>query len=305
MARRKKENGIEILLACPWWISAGLALFGWLFLSTIVPALLAGNPVFSAVIALSRSLAWLPLPFFGVIALIAFSRANTNSLPKIRTSIEPSQSRPHQFAWPDASSERDMYAETISSPKEDLPIPAAWTLEALRSLEWKRFEQLCAKYYEVTGFRSVTLAAGPDGGVDIKLYKINPDTPIAIVQCKAWASQVGVKEIRELLGVMHHQKVSRGIFITSSSYSKDALAFGAASPIQLLDGEALLRKILDLPSATHASLKDFAFAGDYRTPTCASCGVKLVKRDGKTGAFWGCINYPRCRTTMKMRATAP
>ena len=30
---------------------------------------------------------------------------------------------------------------------------------------------------------------------------------------------------------------------------------------------------------------------------CPNCGSALVKRHGKNGDFWGCTNYPRCRTT--------
>lgn len=47
-------------------------------------------------------------------------------------------------------------------------------LEALRSLEWKRFELLCARYYEAVGFKMEILDAGQDGGIDIKLFKIDP-----------------------------------------------------------------------------------------------------------------------------------
>jgi len=31
---------------------------------------------------------------------------------------------------------------------------------------------------------------------------------------------------------------------------------------------------------------------------CPSCGKHLVKRKGPTGAFWGCVAYPECRTTV-------
>ena len=30
---------------------------------------------------------------------------------------------------------------------------------------------------------------------------------------------------------------------------------------------------------------------------CPNCGSALVKRNGKNGEFWGCSNYPKCRTT--------
>ncbi len=32
-------------------------------------------------------------------------------------------------------------------------------------------------------------------------------------------------------------------------------------------------------------------------PKCPTCGGALVKRNGKNGEFWGCTNYPKCRTT--------
>lgn len=37
-----------------------------------------------------------------------------------------------------------------------------WVLQALRTLEWKRFERLCAKYYEVVGLQSETLRCGEE-----------------------------------------------------------------------------------------------------------------------------------------------
>jgi restriction system protein len=175
-------------------------------------------------------------------------------------------------------------------------------VDALRTLEWKRFELFCARYYEAVGFKTETLEAGPDGGIDVKLFKIDSSTPLAIVQCKAWnTSHVGVKEIRELLGVMAHAKVGRGIFVTTGTYTKDALDFGAANPIQLLDGAAFEKKILELPAEKQEALLKFAFEGDYRTPTCASCGVKMVARESKRGSFWGCKHYPRCKSTLPMR----
>lgn len=182
-------------------------------------------------------------------------------------------------------------------------VPAAWSTGALRTLEWKRFELLCARYYEAVGFTTATRAAGPDRGIDVMLFKTDPAKPLAIVQCKAWNTQpVGVKEIRELLGVMVHEGVERGIFLTTGAFTQDALQFGAANPIQLLDGDAFTKKLLDLPIEKQKALLGFAFAGDYRTPTCASCGTKMIGRDSKRGPFWGCIHYPRCKTTLAMRA---
>lgn len=36
-------------------------------------------------------------------------------------------------------------------------------------------------------------------------------------------------------------------------------------------------------------------------PLCPRCNAKLVRRNSKYGAFWGCSNYPRCRYTESVK----
>lgn len=237
-------------------------------------------------------LAGLALAFFGVIGAIAFARSkmgetNNHSFgwagSEPRSTPKPSVNTPPiilAHGW--GRSNRAV----VEGPESD-DVFRTWTLQALRTLEWKRFELLCAKYYEAVGFKSETIRCGADGGIDVKLFKIDPNLPLAIVQCKAWnVYSVGVKEVRELLGVMAHEKVGRGIFITTGTYTKDALIFGAANPIQLLDGDGFLKKIQELSKDHQGALLKYAFEGDYTTPTCASCGIKMTKRDSKRGPFW-------------------
>ena len=110
--------------------------------------------------------------------------------------------------------------------------------------------------------------------------------------------------VRELLGVMASEKVNRGIFLTTSRFTKEALEFAKTNPIQLLDGPEFLKKIENLPEASRSDLFKFAFDGDYSTPSCASCGIKMVKREGKRGPFWGCMNYPRCKSNFPIKHQA-
>lgn len=306
MARKRKQSGIDLLIRSPWWISAALGMVGYIVLRWIIPSVFATNPFLVALGAMSKSLAWLAPCGFGVIALISFfanKRGDGQSVvPQKQKSNISSRSEP-TFRI----NEQDNRGNASTSPRSSTPdviIPTytpTWNIESLRSLEWKRFELLCAKYYEAAGFKAATIAAGADGGIDVKLFKTDPNLPIAIVQCKAWSKAVGVKEVRELLGVMAHEKVARGIFITNGTYTADALAFGSSNPIQLLDGNAFLQKIQDLDSVAQDKLTAFAFDGDYKTPTCASCGIKLIQRESKRGSFWGCSNYPRCRTKLYIK----
>ena len=96
----------------------------------------------------------------------------------------------------------------------------------------------------------------------------------------------GSRNDGELLGVMTHEKVKRGIFITTAAYTRDATSFGADNPIQTLDGVAFLPYYGKLSADQQKALREFAFDGDYKTPTCPSCGMKMKRRRGKKGAFF-------------------
>lgn len=182
--------------------------------------------------------------------------------------------------------------------------PTVWSLELIRDLEWKRFEDVCQQFYEMKGIRSETTALGPDGGIDIRLYQDDSGLATSIVQCKAWGERfVGVKPVRELLGVMTHEKIGKAFFMTSGSYSDEAKVVAEANRITLIDGSLLLMMIQRLPAEKSEALLAFATSGDYTTPTCPSCGVKMKVVVGTGGRpdFWGCRNYPRCRQKLGKR----
>lgn len=319
MGRRRGNNGLaDLLVVLPWQVSAVLACISFAVLRWLVPSLFARNPFLAGLAVASHSLAWLALIGFGFIGVISFARAKTQSAPAPTTmtgrtlrgkGIEPSTamlSPKIETKWGNRTKPESRWGNSATNAATQTAIenaPDVWSLEMLGVLEWKRFEMLCAKYYEAVGFKSETLRCGADGGIDVKLFKTNPNKPLAVVQCKAWnAYSVGVKEIRELLGVMAHEKVGRGIFITTAMFTKDALEFGSANPIQLLDGTRFVSKLKELPKEQQDALLKFAFEGDYRTPTCPSCGTKMISRDSTRGAFWGCVNYPKCKNTFAIRA---
>lgn len=183
------------------------------------------------------------------------------------------------------------------------PAPTEVTLDLLRTLEWRRFEEACAEYFRCINFHAITQSHGADGGVDIQLAHIGePGRIVGLVQCKQWAKPVGPKLMREFLGVMVDAKISEGIFITTSTFVPEARSFGVANKIDLIDGERLVELMNELPATSRERILAVATEGDYMTPTCVACGIKLVRRQGEAGAFWGCSNFPRCRVTMEIAA---
>lgn len=115
---------------------------------------------------------------------------------------------------------------------------------------------------------------------------------------------MGVDKIRELRGVMAAKNVRRGQFATTSTFTPDAVTFARDNGINLLDVDGLLGLIGKRTAEQQDALLGVALEGEYWQPTCVNCGVKMLDRtSGKDGShFWGCMNYPRCKTTMVMGA---
>jgi restriction system protein len=182
-----------------------------------------------------------------------------------------------------------------------------WRAEVFRDMvDWRRFEAVVEKLFAQAGFETRSQSHGADGGVDIWLHSRNqPGAPVSVVQCKHWSGRlVGVDKVRELRGVMAAHDVVRGQFATTSAFSEDAVTFARANGINLLDVDGLLALIGTRTQEQQHELLAVAYAGEHWRPTCVNCGVKLVERRPRSGGtpFWGCSNYPRCKTTMQMRS---
>ena len=186
--------------------------------------------------------------------------------------------------------------------------PDRWSREVFELIEWRRFEAVVEALFAQAGFETRSQAHGADGGVDIWLYSVNHangDAPVSIVQCKQWMRhKVGVKEVRELRGVMAQHGIARGQFVTTSDFTADAREFAAGNGIGLHDVDGLLALIATRTPEQQQALLQVAFDGQWWRPTCASCGIKLVERTARQSgrAFWGCENFVRgCKTQMAMR----
>lgn len=312
------EDLFEIAALLPWWAGVGLAVVAYFVCHSFATADIAvatkpgqfGQSIGQTIVKTIASFAQyvLPIIFLAGAAASAIAKAKSRARFPGQLGRQPTNvPRPNEAAEPksvDPWSDQhgtDIYpiwtsasAEVAQTAKVDA---TRWSAALLGVLEWKRFEEVCAGLFEQLGFATKSAICGADGGIDIHLYGPPSDQPVAIVQCKAWTKKVGVNVIRELRGVMTSEGVAEGIFVTSSSYSDDAIAFAKTNQIDLMDGDKVLKAILKLTEEQQASLLRLATAGDYTTPTCASCGVKMVARKPKLGgkAFWGCVNYPRCK----------
>ncbi|HSR01882.1 MAG TPA: restriction endonuclease [Methylophilaceae bacterium] len=279
MARkRKKQSPIALFLEGSWVVPVLTALLLLIVFFIIVPSI--NNAFLSGI---NQSIQ--PFAFIVIIALIALT---------IYKLYQQARAAYLAKKYPLNQETESPFARTTMS--EFVERPTNWSLKVIQDIEWKRFEDLSIGYYLEKGILAKATSLGADGGVDIKLYQNGQDDATSLVQCKSWNSKlVGVKEIREFLGVLTHEEVAKGFFMTSGDFTAEAKKTAKANKINLINGEMFLTMILRLPELSQQKLLALAVTGDYKTPTCSRCGIKMVEKDSKRGRFWGCSNFPKCR----------
>ena len=117
----------------------------------------------------------------------------------------------------------------------------------------KFFENLVVDLLVGMGYGGSIIDAGQsvgksgDGGIDgiIKEDKLGLD--VIYVQAKRWEGPVGAKEIRNFVGALAGQKANKGVFITTSIFTKDAHAYvqNIQQKVILIDGQALAQYMID------------------------------------------------------------
>lgn len=96
------------------------------------------------------------------------------------------------------------------------------SLEDLRNLGWRDFELLVGEMYRKRGYDvAESRGRAPDGGID--LDATTPAGRRVIIQCKHWKSgKIGVKIVRETLGVLHKEGADRAVVIGTGQFTQEA-----------------------------------------------------------------------------------
>ena len=319
MTRRRSDGArdiIDTISMFPWWVGVVLASVAYVVLHWIAATPVAvprsgqgaGGLAGSILIHALTTAGQYALPFLFLVgaAISAVSQRQKRADVAQPTEVADPWARvPATDGEPPAGTlaVRDDFYEIWKSVGEtSTPRPDRWSLDLLRMIDWKRFEEVCAEYFRVCGFNATTQSHGPDGGIDVTLHAPSDQSnAVNIVQCKQWSRPVGPKPLRELLGVMTAKGVQRGTFVTASTFNDQAEQFAKENRIHLIDGEGLLKRIRERSPADQERLLKVATEGDYLTPSCPSCGTKLAERKNKKdqSVFWGCTSFPRCRYTLK------
>lgn len=283
---------------------AALVIGPWLASQTMIgKALLPLSWIGWLMLAIGAGLLWLQRRERRVDTPASPRPVPTRATETARAAVPPGFPPAHTLDRVAAELERSAAARQQESPAASTP-PREWSEAVFAVIEWRRFEAVVEALFQQAGFETKSQSHGADGGIDIWLYsRHQPGEAASLVQCKHWSKRVGVDTGRELRGVMAAHKVTRGQFATTSGFTGEAEAFAGANGINLLDVKGLLALIATRTLEQRQALLDVALEGDYRRPTCVNCGTKMIERPSRKGgnAFWGCGEYPRCKTTLPMR----
>lgn len=189
--------------------------------------------------------------------------------------------------------------------------PTRWSLELLKSMDWRVFEDLCAEIAKRKGFIAGTTGRGADGGIDIVMRKSSGrkgEFDIA-VQCKRWKKMVDVETARAFCFAFQDGGFAKGCLISVGGFTTPVKEqFGARENVALIDGYRVLKRIWEMGPQESQSLLRFATREEqWNVPSCASCDVKLVWRepakDDRWAPFWSCPNYGSEGCTFTMRCS--
>lgn len=115
------------------------------------------------------------------------------------------------------------------------------------------FEQLVVELLLAMGYggsrqdAGKAVGRGGDGGIDgiIKEDRLGLDT--IYIPAKRWDQTVGRPEVQKFAGALQGHRARKGVFITTSDFSKEARAFTSSidSKIVLIDGDTLAALMID------------------------------------------------------------
>ncbi len=113
-------------------------------------------------------------------------------------------------------------------------------MQQLLRISPKEFEVWVAGYFRAKGFRAVDVVGGAgDLGVDIRCR--DAQNRLVVIQCKRYqpTSKISSPDIQKFFGMMVHHNAGRGIFVTTSTYTRPARELALARNIELIEGAQL------------------------------------------------------------------
>lgn len=156
---------------------------------------------------------------------------------------------PTEESEPSTSTPEEQIDEAFKSLRSAL---AADLLDRIHEQTPTFFEQLVLDVLHGMGYGGAHDAAerlgqSGDEGVDGVIREDELGLDLIYVQAKRWKNPVGRPEIQKFFGALHGKRATKGVFITTSSFSNEARTYAdSVTPrVILVDGPQLTRLMIE------------------------------------------------------------
>lgn len=154
---------------------------------------------------------------------------------------------------PDRTSLLDPSERIAEASRELRASVEADLLERVRSVSPRFFERIVVDLLLAMGYGGSRVDAGRavgqsgDGGIDGIINEDRLGLDVIYLQAKRWEATVGRPEIQKFVGALQGVRASKGVFITTSNFTKDArdYAKNLSVKIILIDGSMLAALMFD------------------------------------------------------------
>jgi restriction system protein len=166
----------------------------------------------------------------------------------------PPRRRPTSVAPPPTDDSSATPEERAAAAYKELRAAlASEVLDRVREQSPDFFEQVVLDVLQAIGYggpredAAERLGRSGDGGLDGVIREDKLGLDLIYVQAKRWANTVGRPEIQQFVGALNGQRASKGVFLTTSSFSREAIEFADnVNPrVILVDGTEFAELMLD------------------------------------------------------------
>jgi restriction system protein len=172
----------------------------------------------------------------------------TNSIPG-HTDKQPTES---DYSSNEVKTPLEKLEESYQYIKREL---ASELLEKIKTNSWQFFEDLVIDLMVKMGYGGSRNKAGEsikrnnDEGIDGIINEDKLGLDVIYLQAKLWKEEttIGRPEIQKFVGALHGQRAKKGVFITTSSFSKTAIDYVKSidPKIILIDGVTLANLMIE------------------------------------------------------------
>lgn len=257
----KRDNILDLLSQCPWWVSVVFSGLVYAVLRFILPAVQFEKGLLRGFAQQGPTIA----PFLSVVLLVPAFVSYFNSLRKRK----------------------------LLNQQTDL--------ESIKSLSWKEFEELVGEAYRRKGYLVVeNHGTGADGGIDLRLRKSGNLILVQCKRWKTNKVDVRVvREMYGLMTAECASAaiiITSGLFTQEARLFAEDKPIDLVEGHQLVD---LIRSAQG--ASNRSQNIETPKPAEMACRKCGSSLVLRAARKGKTAGsqFWGCSTFPRCTFTQE------